>query len=163
MIIAAVPGIIVGTFSAQFIPQQLYNWIVGTIFLIMGAMVLIKYVHQPWQAAFFGLLSGLMVGIGGLSGGATTAAGLAILGLTAVEAAGTATYVLTVMSTISLIGHLFTSTFAWQSGLVLMIGAIIGAIITPLVIRHLNLDKVNRVLTPFLGLIIIYFGIKMFI
>lgn len=166
MIIAAVPGIIVGTFSAQFIPQQLYNWIVGTIFLIMGAMVLIKYVHhskqttaghQPWQA--FGLLSGLMVGIGGLSGGATTAAGLAILGLTAVEAAGTATYVLTVMSTISLIGHLFTSTFAWQSGLVLMI----GAIITPLVIRHLNLDKVNRVLTPFLGLIIIYFGIKMFI
>ena len=151
MIIAAVPGIIVGTFSAQFIPQQLYNWIVGTIFLIMGAMVLIKYVHhskqttaghQPWQAAFFGLLSGLMVGIGGLSGGATTAAGLAILGLT---------------------GHLFTSTFAWQSGLVLMIGAIIGAIITPLVIRHLNLDKVNRVLTPFLGLIIIYFGIKMFI
>ncbi|WP_311319380.1 sulfite exporter TauE/SafE family protein [Lactiplantibacillus plantarum] len=172
MIIAAVPGIIVGTFSAQFIPKQLYNWIVGTIFLIMGAMVLIKYVHhskqttaghQPWQAAFFGLLSGLMVGIGGLSGGATTAAGLAILGLTAVEAAGTATYVLTVMSTISLIGHLFTSTFAWQSGLVLMIGAIIGAIITPLVIRHLNLDKVNRVLTPFLGLIIIYFGIKMFI
>lgn len=36
MIIAAVPGIIVGTFSAQFIPQQLYNWIVGTIFFDYG-------------------------------------------------------------------------------------------------------------------------------
>lgn len=171
MIIAAIPGIIVGTVSAKFIPQQLYNWIVGTIFLIMGGMVLYKYFRhaskdahnqKPWMAAFFGLLSGLMVGIGGLSGGATTAAGLAILGLTAVEAAGTATYVLTCMSAISLIGHLFTSTFAWQAGLIIMLGAILGSVITPLVIRRLDLVKVNRVLTPFLGLLIIYFGIKMF-
>ena len=172
MILAAIPGIVIGTVSAKFIPQQIYNWIVGTIFLVMGAMVLIKYfcqhsqrqsAQQPWMAAGFGLLSGLMVGIGGLSGGATTAAGLAILGLTAVEAAGTATYVLTCMSAISLIGHLFTSTFAWQAGLVIMLGAILGAVITPLVIRRLGLVKVNRVLTPFLGLLIIYFGIKMFL
>ncbi len=173
MILAAIPGILVGTISAQFIPQKLYNWIVGTIFIVMGGMVLLKAIRrqkksrktaqQIWIARGFGLLSGLMVGIGGLSGGATTAAGLTILGLTAVEAAGTATYVLTTMSAISLIGHLFTSTFAWQAGWLLMIGAIIGAIITPLVIRRLDLDKVNRVLTPFLGLLIIYFGVKMFI
>ncbi|CAJ1227262.1 sulfite exporter TauE/SafE family protein [Lactiplantibacillus xiangfangensis] len=173
MILAAVPGILVGTISAQFIPQKLYNWIVGIIFIVMGGMVLLKAIRrqkksrktaqQIWIARGFGLLSGLMVGIGGLSGGATTAAGLTILGLTAVEAAGTATYVLTTMSAISLIGHLFTSTFAWQAGWLLMIGAIIGAVITPLVIRRLDLDKVNRVLTPFLGLLIIYFGVKMFI
>ncbi|BDZ29740.1 sulfite exporter TauE/SafE family protein [Lactiplantibacillus sp. WILCCON 0030] len=173
MILAAIPGILVGTISAQFIPQKLYNWIVGTIFIVMGGMVLLKAIRrqkksresaqQIWIARGFGLLSGLMVGIGGLSGGATTAAGLTILGLTAVEAAGTATYVLTTMSAISLVGHLFTSTFAWQAGWLLMIGAIIGAIIMPLVIRRLDLAKVNRVLTPFLGLLIIYFGIKMFI
>lgn len=172
MILAAIPGIIVGTLSSQFIPQKLYNWIVGTIFLIMGGMVLLKAFRKStkptanqsvWAARGFGLLSGLMVGIGGLSGGATTAAGLAILGLTAVQAAGTATYVLTTMSAISLVGHLFTSTFAWQAGWLLMLGAIIGAIATPLVIRRLDLNRVNRVLTPFLGLLIIYFGIKMFI
>lgn len=173
MILAAIPGIIIGTVSAKFIPQNLYNWIVGTIFLVMGGMVLYKYFRhsssdnkadqKKWMASLFGLLSGLMVGIGGLSGGATTAAGLAILGLTAVEAAGTATYVLTCMSAISLIGHLFTSTFAWQAGLVIMLGAILGSVITPLIIRRLDLVKVNRVLTPFLGLLIIYFGIKMFI
>lgn len=173
MIIAAIPGIIIGTISAKFIPQNLYNWIVGSIFLVMGGMVLYKFFrnrHQQtqfnqkrWMASLFGLLSGLMVGIGGLSGGATTAAGLAILGLTAVEAAGTATYVLTCMSAISLIGHFFTSTFAWQSGIIIMLGAILGSIITPLVIRRLDLNKVNRVLTPFLGLLIIYFGVKMFI
>lgn len=173
MILAAIPGIVIGTVSAKFIPQNLYNWIVGTIFLVMGGMVLYKYFRHStsddksdqnkWMASFFGLLSGLMVGIGGLSGGATTAAGLAILGLTAVEAAGTATYVLTCMSAISLVGHLFTSTFAWQAGLVIMLGAILGSVITPLIIRRLDLVKVNRVLTPFLGLLIIYFGIKMFI
>lgn len=173
MIIAAIPGILVGTISAQFIPQNLYDWIVGTIFIVMGGMVLLKAIRhqqvtheagqQLWLARGFGLLSGLMVGIGGLSGGATTAAGLAILGLTTVEAAGTATYVLTTMSAISLVGHLFTSTFAWQAGWLLMLGAIIGAVLTPLVIRRLDLNKVNRVLTPFLGLLIIYFGIKMFI
>ncbi|MGX6428656.1 sulfite exporter TauE/SafE family protein [Levilactobacillus yonginensis] len=173
MILAAIPGILVGTISAQFIPQKLYNWIVGTIFIVMGGMVLLKAIRhqkksresaqQIWIARGFGLLSGLMVGIGGLSGGATTAAGLTILGLTAVEAAGTATYVLAMMSAISLVGHLFTSTFAWQAGWLLMLGAIIGAVITPLVIRRLDLNKVNRVLTPFLGLLIIYFGVKMFI
>lgn len=173
MILAAIPGIIIGTVSAQFIPQNLYNWIVGSIFIVMGLMVLLKAVRhkkaqpdnskQLWIARGFGLLSGLMVGIGGLSGGATTAAGLTILGLTAVEAAGTATYVLTTMSAISLVGHLFTSTFAWQAGWLLMLGAIIGAVITPLLIRRLDLNKVNRVLTPFLGLLIIYFGIKMFL
>jgi Sulfite exporter TauE/SafE. len=36
MIIAAIPGIIIGTVSAKFIPQNLYNWIVGSIFLVMG-------------------------------------------------------------------------------------------------------------------------------
>lgn len=173
MIIAAIPGIIVGTISAQYIPQNVYNWIVGSIFIVMGLMVLRKAIfpkkatsdnpHQAWAARGFGLLSGLMVGIGGLSGGATTAAGLTILGLTAVESAGTATYVLTAMSAISFVGHLFTSTFAWEAGWMLMLGAIIGAVLTPLVIRKLDLNKVNRVLTPFLGLLIIYFGVKMFL
>lgn len=67
------------------------------------------------------------------------------------------------MSAISLIGHPFTSTFAWQAGLVIMLGAILGSVITPLVIRKLDLVKVNKVLTPFLGILIIYFGIKMFL
>ncbi|WP_338226018.1 sulfite exporter TauE/SafE family protein [Lactiplantibacillus paraxiangfangensis] len=76
MILAAIPGILVGTISAQFIPQKLYNWIVGTIFIVMGDMVLLKAIRrqkkshktaqQIWIARGFGLLSGLMVGIGGL-------------------------------------------------------------------------------------------------
>lgn len=169
MILAALPGILLGTAVASLIPTWLYDWLVGGILVVMGVVVLIKVwrpttvrTQQPaWLALGFGLLSGLMVGIGGLSGGATTAAGLTILGLSALEAAGTATYVLFWMSLVGFISHLLTSPIDWQVGWGLMLGAVGGAVVTPLVLRRLNPVRVNRVLTPFLGLVILYFGLKL--
>lgn len=171
LIFAALPGIVGGTVVSKFISTRFYDWLVGGILVVMGTIVLAKYfrpgsqsvTHQSWLAMFFGLLSGLMVGIGGLSGGATTAAGLSILGLSALEAAGTATYVLFWMSLVGFISHLMASPIDWQVGLGLMGGATVGAIVTPLVLQRLNLTKVNRVLTPLLGAVIIYFGIKLLI
>lgn len=171
MILASIPGIVIGTLSAKYIPLKIYNWIVGIILIVMGIIVLIKFFRKNEDntdksnnnllAIGLGLLSGLMVGIGGLSGGATTVGGLTIMGLGAIEAAGTTTYVLWVMSLIGFISHLFTSKFAWTAGLGLMIGAIIGSVITPLVLRKMNYVKINNILTPLLGVIIFYFGIKM--
>jgi len=171
LIFAALPGIVGGTVAARFISTSIYDGLVGLILVIMGGIVLVKYwrptvkpaTNRPGLAIFFGLLSGLMVGIGGLSGGATTAAGLSILGLSAVEAAGTATYVLFWMSLVGFISHLMTSTIDWQVGLGLMCGAIVGAVVTPLVLQRLNFVKVNRVLTPLLGLVIIYFGMRLLV
>jgi uncharacterized membrane protein YfcA len=171
MILSAIPGIVIGTISAKYIPLNVYNWIVGLILMVMGIIVLIKFFRHTesdnnkkdsnWLAISLGLLSGLMVGIGGLSGGATTVGGLTIMGLGAVEAAGTTTYVLWVMSLIGFISHLFTSQFAWTAGLGLMVGAIVGSVITPLVLKKMNYVKINTFLTPLLGVIIFYFGIKM--
>ena len=171
MIVAAVPGIIGGTLIAHWISLEVYNWVVGLIFLTMGVMILVKFFRHGQkkkggrssriQAAGFGLLSGLMVGIGGLSGGATTVGGLTLLGLSSLEATGTSTYVLFVMSAVGFVSHLFTSTFAWTAGLGLMAGAIAGSIVTPLVLHRMDYQRVNAVLTPLLGILIIYFGISM--
>jgi uncharacterized membrane protein YfcA len=169
LIISAIPSIIIGTLLSQSIPIQLYNQLVGIVLIIMGGLVLFKYVHHhettrtpnSFIGILFGVLSGLMVGIGGLSGGATTVAGLTLMGLSALDAAGTTTYVLWVMATIGFLCHLFTSTIAWFAGLGIMIGAIIGSILTPLTIRNINPIKLNRFLTPILGIIIIYFGLQM--
>ncbi|WP_334116936.1 sulfite exporter TauE/SafE family protein [Ligilactobacillus sp.] len=173
MIFAAIPGIIGGTLIARWIPLNVYNWVVGLIFLAMGIMIMVKFFRHGQkkdarstnssrlQAAGFGLLSGLMVGIGGLSGGATTVGGLTLLGLSSLEATGTSTYVLFAMSAVGFISHLFTSTFAWTAGLGLMAGAIAGSIVTPLVLHRMDYQRVNTVLTPFLGILIIYFGISM--
>ena len=173
LLLAAIPSIIVGTLVSGWIPQDIYDLIVGGILIVMGGIMLWKYLRprqvsqdkqrNPWLAAMFGVLSGLMVGIGGLSGGATTAAGLAILGLSTLEAAGTSTYVLLVMSAVGFVSHLFNSEIAWMSGIGLMIGAVIGSAVTPLLISRLDPKRANAVLTPLLALVIIYFGIKMWL
>ncbi|WP_369956249.1 sulfite exporter TauE/SafE family protein [Levilactobacillus brevis] len=173
LLLTAIPGILAGALLAKYITAMLYNRIVGVILLVMGIIVVVKALRpgkqqdvrqSGWIASLFGLLSGLMVGIGGLSGGATTtAAGLAILGLSALQAAGTATYVLWVMSAIGLAIHLITSTVDWSAGMGLMVGAIIGSIGTPLVLHRLNTERLNRWLMPFLGVIISYFGWRMLV
>lgn len=171
LLFAAIPAILIGTVVSPYIPQKIYSFIVGGILIAMGIIVLWKFfrsgdskqkkLRRPWVARSFGGLSGLMVGIGGLSGGATTAAGLAILGLTTVEAAGTSTYVLLGMSTLGFVFHLFNSVIVWKAGIGLMVGAIVGSVVTPLILSRLNAERINKILTPFLGIVIIYFGAKM--
>lgn len=173
MIISSIPGIIIGTFISKYIDTNLYNIIVGSIFIIMGLLVLIKFSRKKdntsnvfqknsGKVAFLlGFLSGLMVGIGGLSGGATTVAGLSILGLSAIESAGTTTFVLCIMSIFGLITHLFTGRIDWLSGVGLMLGAMIGSGTTPFILNKLDSTKVNKYLTPLLAFVIIYFGLQM--
>lgn len=171
MIITSIPGIIFGTIISKYIPTIVYNWIVGSLLVVMGLLVLIKFFksksekrnvkHSRISIPFLGLLSGLMVGVGGLSGGATTISGLTLMGLPALLAAGTTTYVLWVMAVIGLLSHLFTSTIDFKAGFPLMIGAIIGSIITPIIMNKFNSESMNKYLTPVLGIIIVYFGISM--
>lgn len=173
MILAALPGILVGSGIAPYIPDQLYNWVVGGILTVMGLIVLYRAYRPAAKqasgrsrtgiAVALGLLSGLMVGIGGLTGGGTTVAGLSILGLNALEAAGTSTYVLSVMAVIGAISHLFTGSIAWTAGISLMIGSVMGAVITPLLLHRLDMVKLSRWLTPIMGLVIIYFGVSIFL
>ncbi|WP_208422404.1 sulfite exporter TauE/SafE family protein [Latilactobacillus fragifolii] len=181
MIIAAIPGIIIGTIFSKYISIAVYNLVVGVLILIMGLIILIKFLKDLRSTenrhislenlnhkSFFvillsGLLSGIMVGTGGMSGGATVVAGLTVVGTPALEATGTSTYILCIMSIIGLLAHLFTSTINWHVGVALIIGAIIGNLITPITLKKLNFEKVNYVLTPILAVTIIYFGISMII
>lgn len=175
LIFAAIPGIIIGTVVARFIPGQVYNIAVGIILTTMGLIVVIKNfrnrknVGEPEVnekskvAPIFGLISGLMVGFGGLSGGSATVAGLSILGVPAVKAAGTTTYVLWTLAVVGLLTHLIGgSPISWTAGLYLMVGGIIGSILTPLVIKLFDPKKINKFLSPFIGFVIMYFGIRLF-
>ncbi|MBS9335396.1 sulfite exporter TauE/SafE family protein [Fructobacillus sp. M1-13] len=172
LILAAIPGILIGTYLSRFIPAALYQHAVGVILTIMGCIVLYKNVFAKKQekktnskanvALLFGLISGLMVGFGGLSGGSATVAGLSIIGLPAVKAAGTTTYILWVLAVVGLISHLVAgSPISWTAGLFLMLGGVIGSILTPLVLRLFDQKKLNKVLSPLLGLVIIYFGLNL--
>ncbi|MGY5340037.1 sulfite exporter TauE/SafE family protein [Levilactobacillus spicheri] len=172
MLLAALPGILVGTAVAPFIPARIYDWVVGTILMVMGGIV----IYRAWRpaqkqatgrsrttiAVALGFLSGLMVGIGGLTGGGPTVAGLSILGLSALEAAGTSTYVISVMAIVGAIGHLFTGSIACLAGINLMIGSVMGSVVTPLILHRFDMVKLSRWLTPLMGAVIVYFGVSIF-
>lgn len=170
MIISAIPTIIIGTIFSKSIPTNIYNLVVGTILIVMGILVIIKSFKKKkkssnhrnhFYAVLFGLLSGAMVGIGGLSGGAPVVAGLSILGLNALEATGTSAFVLCIMSLIGLISHIMVSSVAWKAGFTLMIGAVFGSIIAPIIINKIDFNRVNNILSPLIGLVIVFFGIKL--
>ena len=54
----------------------------------------------------------------------------------------------------------FLWSFAWSDGVALMIGAIAGSIITPLVLTRINLQNLDQPSGIFLGIVIVYFGVK---
>ncbi|MBS9338904.1 sulfite exporter TauE/SafE family protein [Fructobacillus sp. M2-14] len=173
MILAALPGIVIGTYIGQFIPTRVYQLMVGTLFIVMGSIVLVKKIRgkkttdnaddkSQNTAMGFGFLSGLMVGFGGLSGGSATTAGLSIIGIPSIRVAGTTTYVLWALAVVGLGSHLVAgSPISYTAGLYLMIGGIIGSILTPLVMGRLNTEKFNKFLGILMGVVIIYFGLNM--
>ncbi|MCO0831837.1 sulfite exporter TauE/SafE family protein [Fructobacillus sp. W13] len=172
LILAALPGIVIGTYVGQFIPTRIYQLMVGTLLTVMGIIVLVKKIRGKKQiekvdenskvALGFGFLSGLMVGFGGLSGGSATVAGLSIIGMPAIKVSGTTTYILWVLAVVGLGSHLVAgSPISYSAGLFLMIGGIIGSILTPLVMRLFDPKKFNKFLGILMGLVIIYFGLNL--
>lgn len=174
LIVAAVPSIVIGTALSKAIPEKVYTLLIGLLLVVMGLIVLRKNMfkvnghpngnqQRTGMAYVLGSLSGLMVGLGGLSGGATTVAGLSMMGLSTFEAAGTTTYVLCAMSLVGFISHLLSSPIAWSAGITLMVGAIVGSVITPLVLVKIDMRKLDRPLGIFMGLVVVYFGVKMLV
>ncbi|CAK1237971.1 sulfite exporter TauE/SafE family protein [Fructobacillus fructosus] len=172
LIFAAIPGIIIGTAVSRFIPAVIYQTAIGCLLTFMGCVVLYKNLRKKKKeqvvnekskvALLFGLISGLMVGFGGLSGGSAVVAGLSIIGLPAVKATGTTTYILWVLAVVGLFSHLAAgSPISWTAGLFLMAGGIAGSVLTPLVLRLFDQKKLNKFLSPMLGFVIIYFGLNL--
>lgn len=169
MLIASLPAVVVGSLIAPHIPQQLYKWLIAIILVVLGIQIIIKQrsnkkqvkSHGKFAAAIYGVISGLMVGIAGLSGGGPVLAGLLILGLDTFNATATSSYVLVGMSLLGSIFHLSTGNIYWQAGIPLIIGAAIGAVIAPYVVNH-YLAKMKRIylIQYFIAVLLIVMGIK---
>lgn len=168
MLIASLPAVIIGALISPYIPQQLYKWLIAIILVVLGVQIIIKQnlhskqkkTHGKFAAAMYGVLSGLMVGIAGLSGGGPVLAGLLILGLDTFNATATSSYVLVGMSFLGSIMHLTTGNIYWQAGIPLIIGAIIGAIIAPLLVNKLAKSKHVYLVQYFIAILLIIMGIK---
>lgn len=164
MIIFAVPAVVVGSLISPYIPVKIYSYIIGGILAILGLQTLFSRQkdHQnpnKWLAPVYGVISGLMVGVGGLSGGGPVVAGLLVMGSDMVTAAATSSLVLVVMTATGLIFHLSAGNVDWSVGLGLMFGAILGSFLAPVLLGKLDPQKFTKYVKPILGVLLVVMGV----
>ena len=170
MLLTAIPATVVGALLAPYIPNDVYTWIVALILTGLGVQVLVKRFlshsnkpvrHQGIQAAIYGMLSGVMVGVAGLSGGGPIIAGLLVLGLDMLPAAATSSYVLVGTSLVGLLFHLSANNIDWNVGIGLMIGAVLGALCAPRLLMHVDPAYLNYYIKHYMGILLLFMGLRM--
>ncbi|UQS87493.1 sulfite exporter TauE/SafE family protein [Nicoliella spurrieriana] len=172
MLITAVPATVVGSLISGYLSDTVYRWLLFLLFICLGSQILWQSFgphrnrqrqhsndSKLGQAFLFGALSGLMVGIAGLSGGSPLVAGMLLMGLSMQEAAATSSYVLIVTSLVGIMLHSTSGAIAWAPGIALMIGAICGAAFMPYWLNKFNASQVTSVLRPIMGTVMIIMAI----
>lgn len=166
MLLASLPAVVVGSLLAPHIPTTIYKWLIAIILIGLGLQILFKKKTQTdvkpnrFAASIYGVISGLMVGVAGLSGGGPVLAGLLLLGLDTFNATATSTYVLVGMSLLGAAFHLTSGNIYWQAGIPLIIGTVVGAILAPLVVKFLSREGHGGHLNYVIAILLIFMGIK---
>lgn len=134
--------------------------------MVLGLRILLKrktnHPKEPnkLQAVLYGAIAGLMVGVAGLSGGGMVLAGLILLGLNTFDAMATSTYVLTATSALGALMHATAGKVNWQIGIPLIIGAVVGAILAPQLVKQLAKTKHPEYVNYFIAVLLIIMGAK---
>lgn len=163
MILAAVPAVIVGSLVSPYIPEKIYSYIIGGILAYIGIQLLFESKQAPKQtgsavAVIYGIIGGLMVGVGGLSGGGPIMAGLLVMGADMVTAAATSSLVLVTMTFVGICFHLQAGNVDWKVGIWIMLGAVLGSFLAPILLNRLNPAKFTKYVKPILGVLLVVMG-----
>ena len=178
--IGGIIGTLIGASIANIIPPTLLQKILGIFTLIMLIPMLRSLVqrHQKLKeknedknetltltgpkriiASFFGVASGLLAGVFGISGTPPIVAGLYSLGLPAAMVVGTSVFVL-IFNSIAGIGGFF---LLGRLDLTLIIllggGAAVGAFIGPLLLKKINPKTFEKIYGPVIVGIMLLFGL----
>lgn len=171
MLLTAIPVVVIGSLVSKYIPAKIYQLLIGIILVLLGIhMLLQKQVKSAstvkkmrlahLEAALYGLLAGLMVGVAGMSGGAVIIAGLFLLGLQDFQATATSIYVLVFMTITGAFFHIASGRVDWVAALPLMAGAIAGAFIAPKLAQILAKTKITQYMKPTIAILLIVLGAK---
>ncbi|KRN67027.1 hypothetical protein IV80_GL001117 [Pediococcus cellicola] len=169
MLLSAVPSVLVGAFIAPFIPTKIYTIIIGLILLVLGIQVLYKVRKGNKKASanpsktlpvIFGVISGLMVGVAGLSGGGPIMAGLLLMGAPMIQASATSSYVLVCMSIVGALTHVSGGQVDWPIGISLICGAVVGAAIAPRLMKKFAVGRGAIILNVIMGVLLVFMGTK---
>ena len=114
-------------------------------------------------SSIFGLLSGIMSGLFGVSGGAPVAAGLYILGFPANIVIGTSVFVLFFNAVSGLFGHLAVGHINFILIILLGGSAAIGALLGPRLLKRIKADVLEKWFKIILTILLTVMGFMMII
>jgi hypothetical protein len=113
------------------------------------------------MSAAFGILSGAMAGLFGVSGTPPVIAGLYILGLPAAIVVGTSVFVLLFNAVSGLVGHLVLGQINLMLTLFLALGATAGAFLGPRFLGKIKTPTLEKVYGPLFMVMVIALGVVM--
>ncbi len=177
MLTGGVAGSIIGSLCSGFLPESLYSMVIGITLLLLALQILVSYIKRKGnlrknvqeddrtdersdtvKAVCFGLLGGIMSGLVGLSGGGPIIAGLMILGCPALETVGTSVLVLFGIAVTGFVTHLGIGNIDWELVGLLTVGTVCGAFVGPVLLKHLNREKLEKTLQPLLFIMLVVMG-----
>lgn len=169
MLLFALPAVIIGSLIAPYILPLAYNIIIGLLLIYMGLEILFSLRSSQKKkiltislskTILYAIIAGFMVGIGGLSGGGAIMSGLILMGLDMFEASGTSSTILVGLSIIGNIFHLGTSNVDWSIAIGMIVGSVAGAIVSPILISHVNQERYTKIVKPIMGILLALMGLK---
>ncbi len=174
--IGGIIGAWLGTYISSLIPPNLLQKVFGVFMFLMGIQMSFsaKKRLRGGQAVFrqisgvkillalfFGLLSGTMAGLFGLSGTPPVIAGLYVLNLPVNMVVGTSVFVLLFNSISGFVGHLMIGQFDWRLALFLSLGAGTGAFLGPVWLGRVKKGTLERIYGPVFILLVLVLGVLM--
>lgn len=164
----ALPTVIVASLLARYIPEKIYAPLIGLVLVVLGVQMYFRKVRQTEdihvdrvKAAYYAILSGLMIGIGGLSGGGVIMAGLLVMGEDMLGTVATSSFILVWTSLIGAVMHMTSGGVSYFYALLLIIGSVTGALIAPRVLSRVNRATFDRICKPVISLIVTLMGLQM--
>jgi len=172
-------GALIGAYVANLLSSILLGKLFGVFMIILGISMVFstrKRTEKRMQVAqilpsftwsrgavglIFGISSGMMAGLFGISGTPPVIAGLYILGFPAAVVVGTSVFVLLFNAVSGLLGHLMLGQFDLMLILLLGCGAAVGAFVGPKFLSKVKSSTLERVYGPLFISMVIMLGIIM--
>ena len=181
-----VAGTLIGAYLANMIPSDMLRRFLGVFMLLMMIPMLRSFINRhknqegevkkgtssknepivltrPRQflASLFGVASGLLAGIFGISGTPPVSAGLYSLGLPAMTVVGTTVFVLIFNSLTGIGGYFLLGRLDITLIILLAGGAAVGAFIGPKLLKKINPQTFEKIYVPVILTISLVLGLAM--
>jgi uncharacterized membrane protein YfcA len=177
--IGGIVGTLIGVTIANKIPSILLRKILGVFMLIMLIPMIRSALKRRKKedeikkesatftgpkrviASFFGVASGLMAGVFGISGTPPVTAGLYSLGLPAIMVVGTSVFVLIFNSAAGMGGYFLLGRLDLPLIILLGSGAAVGAFLGPKLLKKIDPMTIEKIYAPLLVTISLILGLSL--